>query len=356
MDFTSTVEAKIFCGTWNVNGKTLKQEDEDLADWLCPRQPRGQASSQTASSSSSYYTNDKNEPIADIYCIGFQEMVDLTAVNVAIDSKSQQRGHYWEEKISDCLQQCGGHYSMIMSKHLVGLFVCVFVKNSLLGNVHDVRATAAGVGVMGVMGNKGGASIRLTLYDSSICVVCAHLAAHRENVTGRNNDYHSILDKSLFNPLPESLDPIAHYSQQHHHDQDNTRKLNYSTGLSTTQDLTILEHDLVFWLGDLNYRMDESLRMDEVFEKVKQEDWAYLREYDQLNIERFGMNVFEGFMEGELNFAPTYKYQPGTSDYDQRPDKKVRCPAWCDRVLWRSKSALDAVNQVQLFVMDIFSM
>jgi phosphatidylinositol-bisphosphatase len=58
------------------------------------------------------------------------------------------------------------------------------------------------------------------------------------------------------------------------------------------------------------------------------------------------MNVFEGFLEGQLDFAPTYKYQPGTSVYDTRPDKKVRCPAWCDRVLWRSKSALDSVEQV----------
>ena len=57
---------------------------------------------------------------------------------------------------------------------------------------------------------------------------------------------------------------------------------------------------------------------------------------DQLNIERAKRNVFASFSEGALDFPPTYKYQPGTDVYDQRPEKKVRPPAWCDRVLWQA--------------------
>ena len=38
-----------------------------------------------------------------------------------------------------------------------------------------------------------------------------------------------------------------------------------------------------------------------------------------------------------LNFPPTYKYQPGTDLYEERPDKKLRAPAWCDRVLWKAQ-------------------
>ena len=37
-------------------------------------------------------------------------------------------------------------------------------------------------------------------------------------------------------------------------------------------------------------------------------------------------------------FAPTYKFQPNTDLYECRPDKKLRAPAWCDRVLWHSKN------------------
>ena len=33
----------------------------------------------------------------------------------------------------------------------------------------------------------------------------------------------------------------------------------------------------------------------------------------------------------------TYKYQQNTSILERRPEKKLRAPAWCDRVLWRTK-------------------
>ena len=37
-----------------------------------------------------------------------------------------------------------------------------------------------------------------------------------------------------------------------------------------------------------------------------------------------------------FTLIPTHRYIPHTDDYDRRPDKKNRAPAWCDRVLWRS--------------------
>ena len=55
-------------------------------------------------------------------------------------------------------------------------------------------------------------------------------------------------------------------------------------------------------------------------------------------IERARGNVFHGFEEGKLTFPPTYKFQAGTSVYERRPEKKLRAPAWCDRVLWKAKT------------------
>jgi hypothetical protein len=67
---------------------------------------------------------------------------------------------------------------------------------------------------------------------------------------------------------------------------------------------------------------------------VADQDWVGLQAHDQLLKERSAGNVFRLFREGVVTFPPTYKYQPGTLQYERRADHKQRCPAWCDRVLW----------------------
>lgn len=43
-----------------------------------------------------------------------------------------------------------------------------------------------------------------------------------------------------------------------------------------------------------------------------------LLECDQLNRQRHQKNVFDGYREGLITFKPTYKYDPGTDEWDSR--------------------------------------
>jgi hypothetical protein len=57
-----------------------------------------------------------------------------------------------------------------------------------------------------------------------------------------------------------------------------------------------------------------------------------LQEHDQLVRQRTcnPMFGFRGFFESDINFAPTFKYDPYSTSYDT--SEKRRVPAYCDRV------------------------
>ena len=108
-------------------------------------------------------------------------------------------------------------------------------------------------------------------------------------------------------------------------DSSNNNNNNNST------DLVIFDHDFVFWLGDLNYRLDLD-SLDTAYDLIERGDFKGLLAADQLMYTRSRGDAFAGFKEGEITFLPTYKFITGTLRYDRRPDKKLRMPAWCDRI------------------------
>ncbi|KAL8579225.1 hypothetical protein ACOMHN_010809 [Nucella lapillus] len=160
----------------------------------------------------------------------------------------------------------------------------------------DVAVDKVKTGLGGATGNKGGVGIRFLVHSTSFCFVCAHLAAGQSQVNDRNEDYQEI-----------------------------TRRMTFPMGRM------ILSHDYVFWCGDFNYRID--LPSEEVKRLVEGQQWAALRDHDQLNTQRSLDKAFQGFSEGVTNFPPTYKYDMFSDDWDT--SEKARTPAWTDRVLWR---------------------
>lgn len=60
------------------------------------------------------------------------------------------------------------------------------------------------------------------------------------------------------------------------------------------------DHDAVFWLGDLNYRIDSSVAALDVLHHALSRQLAFLAENDQLNRAREAGDAFEGFHEGKM--------------------------------------------------------
>uniref|UniRef100_A0A453ITY0 Inositol polyphosphate-related phosphatase domain-containing protein n=1 Tax=Aegilops tauschii subsp. strangulata TaxID=200361 RepID=A0A453ITY0_AEGTS len=177
-------------------------------------------------------------------------------------------------------------------------------------DIRNLKVSCVGRGLMGYLGNKGSISISMTLHQTSFCFVCSHLTSGQKegDEMRRNSDVLEILRKTRF--------PMV-YGQYERSPE------------------TILEHDRIIWLGDLNYRIALSYRSVKAL--VEMRNWKALLEKDQLRIEQRGGRVFAGWNEGRIYFPPTYKYSTNSDKYageDMNQKEKRRTPAWCDRILW----------------------
>ena len=97
---------------------------------------------------------------------------------------------------------------------------------------------------------------------------------------------------------------------------------------------SVFDHEMTFLNGDLNYRID--LRREAVLPAITKSQFEYLLSHDQLNKQMQSNPQFKlrNFREPPITYAPTYKYDRRTDNYDT--SEKRRTPAWCDRILSRT--------------------
>ena len=339
-EFTTENNLRIFCGTWNVSSNTLEYDDDD--DSTSTSNDNSSSNNIKEESSIRTWLIPQDQPLCDIYAVGFQEICELSAVNVVLDgSKSVERALYWKRKILLALSNNNdsnddsNNYTMISENHLVGTALFVFVKKELLPKVSDLRTVTCGIGLLGFGGNKGAVTTRIVVDETSITFVTSHLRAGAEKLHGRNTDIKSILAKTLLTQNANNVlsDNLLRPSRQY-------------INSDLIKDLEIRDSDYVFWFGDLNYRLDETnLNTDDIWHDIITGHYKDYLQHDQLSLEREKGQVFQGFEEGTITFKPSYKFIPGTDLYDDRLNGKLKTPAWCDRILWRNNNQFNKIHQ-----------
>ena len=68
---------------------------------------------------------------------------------------------------------------------MVGIMLMVFIKKDWKDALRSIHKDTVKTGYGGQFGNKGGVVIRISLYDTSLCLTCAHLAAGESKVKER---------------------------------------------------------------------------------------------------------------------------------------------------------------------------
>jgi hypothetical protein len=301
----------------------------------------------------------------EIIVLGLQEMVELSTSNViggSMVGNSAERVEQWRLMLLETLQAENRGFEMVTSKNMVGLWITVFALREVRVHISKIQTSSLGRGVGGVLGNKGAVYARFNVKDTSICLVCAHFAAHREHLQRRNEDFHAILNYKAFpglldsaglteltNLSPHSATAMANEAAKCGRMQERiaamkrtlqSNRIPVSPSMNAKREslsnfTSALDHDIIIWIGDLNYRLLGGMENSRIYDIIDGKRSYVLLDMDQLNLEREKGTVFEGFHEGIVSFDPTYKYVPGsTVGYNRE-----RCPAWCDRVLWRLKAS-----------------
>ncbi|XP_073338271.1 inositol polyphosphate 5-phosphatase K-like [Pagrus major] len=190
-------------------------------------------------------------------------------------------------------------YIKVSSIRLQGLLLLFFSKLEHVPFIRDIQATYTRTGIFGYWGNKGGVSIHLSFYGHTLCFLNCHLAAHMKYATERVDEFEYIMDTQTF---------------------------------ECKKAPRIVDHRLVFWFGDLNFRIQDH-GMHFVRSCINDQKYNLLWSKDQLTIMKMKEQMLQEFDEGPLDFQPTYKFDLNSDTYDS--SGKKRKPAWTDRILWR---------------------
>lgn len=233
---------------------------------------------------------------ADVCAIGLQEV-----------RKSSDWGNQLAKEVAK------SDYVLVRSIQMQGIVLYTYVLRKHLPFVTNVETQYTRTALNGLLGLKGAVSFRADLYGVNIAIVNCHLCAYDEKFAERIENYNVIIEGQTF-------------------------KDKYVEN--------ILDHDYVFWIGDLNFRIDDITR-EEVIERTEKGDYRTLLLNDQLCKARKEELIFVDFEEGPISFPPTYKFDVGSNTYDSGP--KCRKPAWCDRILYMvHEDAFMELNTLQL--------
>ncbi|KAL7721052.1 Inositol polyphosphate 5-phosphatase [Entamoeba marina] len=269
LPFYATAKSLKICAcTWNINQGIYDQESVNQWTQFVSEDP-------------------------DIIVVGVQEL-DMSIDAIITTKKYSEKAMQWLNIIRTSINRNGGEYVESGWYQLCGIVSFLFIKPNLKENISMYGIGVCKVGALsGKLANKGGVALGVKILDTTICFVNSHLAAHQEFLERRNKDWENISKIMVTYQLVE-------------------------------QEIALLEHDVVIWMGDLNYRieMDDSQVRKLVNEKKK----------DQLFQCRMSGKVFPGFGEAHINFPPTFKIKIGSGEY-----KENRIPSWCDRVLYKTE-------------------
>lgn len=218
---------------------------------------------------------------------------------------------------------------VVETNQLLGLMIIVFAHESVMNQITVSSKATTGTGLFGRIGNKGACGIKILIGNDSVIpesgteftFVNCHLSAGEDASVLNRRRWELEEIGSQFGFSSKGSD--ARLFDDDAPEIDNT---DLEGRVEDVKPRGILKK-LILIAGDLNYRLEMDKKL--VKDLIENEDYETLLSHDYLDAQRKEGKVLKGFVEGGIQFPPTYKY-----DGDQLNDQ--RTPSYCDRILYQA--------------------
>ena len=305
--------------------------------------------------SKKYFGAQENENKFPLfYCVGLEEVVNLNPKNILLGGE-KDKYDLWEEKItSELKSKC--NYILLTKCNLVGILFFLFVKETEINKIKNIKSGKFKTGFHGQLGNKGSCYVEFEYDKKTYGFNHGHLAAGGKNKNNqkrkdnliqilnyksnknedefymkdfyfilgdlnfRVNNNISIIHNWLFNLKFSSPQPT---------NQENPKEKEIKKNIDINMEDT-KENEENENIENIFYQIDEN-----VFMKYFGSDYW---KYDQLNIFKEDLMEYD-IKEHNISFPPTYKYIKNTNNYNLLK----REPAWTDRILFKENNLIKSM-------------
>ena len=153
----------------------------------------------------------------------------------------------WEAALRSIFDMHGhadDEYCMVATKDVGAVHLALVVRRELMAHIRKVRSVSVCAGFLGgLLPNKGAAAISCTIGEDSFLFVSAHLSPHTAAVAHRDWQF-EMIDRVLHAKLIGTLSTCG-------------AGLRCACCDSAAEGMTAsAAFDFVFWMGDLNYRVE----------------------------------------------------------------------------------------------------
>ena len=176
--------------------------------------------------------------------------------------------------------------------------ILVLIKRKYENLVSNVELSSLATGIAKLIGNKGAVAASFRILSTSYLFISSHLAARPKNTHLRIQNYHEIVRQIRLGN--KNIECVSQF-------------------------------DYIFFVGDMNFRIDIDFK--KVVQHCKLKDFVNIQKQDQLKKAIAENKLFTDFIEGAINFKPTYRR---IRDNDEFSNKKDQSPSFTDRIMFRS--------------------